>query len=58
MLIARSKDEDEGANRLNAALNRMNESYILCAFIQKVLPLLVKEGKDDLLPVIVSYVDK
>ncbi len=36
----------------------MNENYILCAFKQKVVPLLVKEGKDDLLPVIVSYMDK
>ncbi|MFA5905399.1 MAG: hypothetical protein WC836_15810, partial [Desulfobacula sp.] len=59
MMNIRSKDSDhEVKNRLNAALNRMNQDDILSAFIQKAVPLLVKEGKDDLLPGIVSHLDK
>ncbi len=60
MMNIRSQDSDQGVkkNRLNAALDRMNRDDILSAFIQKAVPLLVKEGKDDLLPGIVSHLDK
>jgi peroxiredoxin len=59
MMNLRSQDSDQGIkNRMNAALNRMNKDDILSAFIQKAVPLLVKEGKDDLLPGIVSHLDK
>ncbi len=59
MMNIRSQDGDQGIkNRLNAALSRMNQADILSAFMQKAVPLLVKEGKDDLLPGIAAHLDK
>jgi len=59
MMNIRSQDSDQGIkNRLNTALGRMNRDDILSAFTQKAVPLLVKEGKDDLLPLITASLDK
>ena len=59
MMNIRSQDSVQGVkNNLNAALGRMGRDDILSDFIQKAVPLLVKEGKDDLLPGIISYLNK
>jgi peroxiredoxin len=59
MMNIRSKDGDAGfEKRLNIVLNRMKEDKILGAFAEKVVPLLVQKGKDDLLPVIAARLNK
>jgi len=59
MMNIRSKDGDAGfEKRLNTALNRMGQDEILGAFVEKVVPLLVQKGKDELLPVIAAQLDK
>ncbi|MGM0655469.1 MAG: peroxiredoxin family protein [Thermodesulfobacteriota bacterium] len=59
MMNIRSKDGDAGfEKRLNIVLNRMKENKILGAFAEKVVPLLVQKGKDDLLPVIAARLNK
>ena len=59
MMNINSQDgEEQFRDRLNAVFKRMAEDYILAAVSQKLVPLLVQKGKDDLLPVIVSHLDK
>lgn len=52
-------DGDAGLEeRLDKALSRISRDDILAAFMQKIVPLLVQKGKDDLLPGIESYLGK
>jgi peroxiredoxin len=43
--------------RLNAVLTRMYRGDILAGFAEKVVPLLVEKGKDDLLPAIADHLE-
>jgi peroxiredoxin len=59
MMNIRSKDGDAGfEKKLTTALNRMDQDKILGAFVETVVPLLVQKGKDELLPVIATQLDK
>jgi len=59
MMNIRSKDGDAGfEKRLNTALNRISRDKILGSFAEKVVPLLVQNGKDGLLPVIAAELNK
>jgi len=59
MMNIRSQEGHQAFNaRLDTALSRMDRDDMLGAFAQKAVPLLVQNGKDDLLPVIAARLDK
>jgi peroxiredoxin len=58
MMSIRSDQEDAGVKkRLSTAMNRMEADYILTAFTEKAVPLLVQKGKDNLLPPIKDHLE-
>jgi len=58
MMNISAEDGDAGfENRLDKVLKRITQNDVLNAFICKTVPFLVKKGKDDLLPGIVSHLD-
>jgi peroxiredoxin len=59
MMNIGSAEGDAGfKGRLDIAIKRMKEDYILAGFAEKAVPLLVQKGKDDLLPQIKALLDK
>jgi len=59
MMNVRSKEGEAGVtNRLGIAMGRMEADYILAAFAEKAVPLLVQKGKDDLLPPIKAHLEE
>jgi peroxiredoxin len=59
MMNILSDQEDAGVTkRLGTAMGRMEADYILAAFTEKAVPLLVQKGKDDLLPLIKNHLEE
>jgi peroxiredoxin len=58
MMNDRSSQDAVFGKRLDEVLKRMDQDDILAAFVRKAVPLLVRMGKDDLLPRVGEVLDK